>query len=236
MTILSLLKRNQEPEAAGKTQPAAREKEEPKELFPYLRKGAPVDILGEDGQAVIKGLITDRNDREITIGRLPGGLSFKLCEIGSGVTARGSDSSMAQFYLRGTVAESSRVKLRLTDLEQKEIQENQRESFRLTVDIPIYVSEAADKNMKLPQKCNLVNISSGGCCISTRDLHDEGEVLRLRIKLEGFEAMDLVGEIIWAAESADNEYRYGILFAQLKREESNALVKMIFHFQSGNPK
>lgn len=212
----------------------AGDRQEPE--LPNLYRGAPVEILGEDGQAMISGLITGHDGREITIGRRPGGLSFRLCEIGSSVVIQGCDIGMAQFYLRATVAESSRIHMRLKDLEQKEVPEDLRDTFRLMVNAPIFVFDHADEHMKLPKACTLMDISTSGCCILSRDFHQEGEVLRLRIKLEDYRAIDLVGEIIRVTECGDGGFCCGILFAQLKKEELDALAWMLFNLQVGNRK
>lgn len=72
------------------------------------------------------------------MGRNPSGLSFKLCEAGSGVMVQGRDSRMAQFRLRAVVAESSRVHIRLKDLMQ-DARDDVRGTFRLTVNTPVSV-------------------------------------------------------------------------------------------------
>lgn len=234
MGIFSFLNRNKNLEDLDHAPPASQAEEEPKAEFPVLRKEMAVEVVGEDGQAPIKGLITERNDREITVGRCPGGLAFKLCEPGSRVVVRGSDSRMMQFSLWGTVAESSRLHIRLKDLVQKEVHENLRETFRLTVNTPISVFDQDDEQMALPKECILVDISTGGCCISSKDFHEEGEVLRLRIQLEDYEAMDFVGEVIRVTEYKNKYFRCGILFAQLKKEEIETLTGRLFHLQVGS--
>ena len=53
-----------------------------------------------------------------------------------------------------------------------------------------------DERFAHPERCTLVDISTGGCCIATEYLHGEGEVLRLKIKLRDYAPMDFVGEVI----------------------------------------
>ena len=202
--------------------------------LPNVYRQAPVEILGEDGQVMISGLITGYGDRGLTVSRRPGGLSFKLCEIGSSVAVRGCDSKMTQFCLRAVVAESSRTHMRLKDLEKKEAGENFRNTYRLMVNTPIFVFDQDDEHMMLPSACTLVDISTSGCCIFSKDIHEEGEVLRLRIRLEDCEAVDLVGEVIRVTKCGDKSFRYGVLFAQLKEDELEALTWMLFNLQLGN--
>ena len=202
---------------------------------PDLHREMPVEILGENGQVMIKGLITQCSRQEIVIGRRPGGLSFKICEIGSDVVIQGRDSKLAQFYLRAVVAESSRIHLRLKDLVQ-EVRDDLRDMFRLAVNVPITAFYRDDEHMQLPMDCNLVDISTGGCCISSEQSYEEGEVLRLRIKLGDYVPMILVGEIIRVTERRHKDYSYGILFAQMKKEEQDTLTRTIFNLQAGDRK
>ena len=79
-----------------------------------------------------------------------------------------------------------------------------------------------------------MNISTGGCCFTSEYLHGEGEVLRIKVKLEDYVAMDFIGEVIRVVECGPNEFRCGVLFAQLKKEEINSLTKVLFNMQLGN--
>ena len=231
MGIFSFLNRDQDLEDIDLT-PEVPE-EEPKGKLPDLRREMPVEVLGEDDQVIIEGVITECKGREITLGRRPGGLSFKICEPGANVVVQGRDAGMEQFYLRAVVAESSRIQIKLTDLEQEE-RENVRDNFRLAVNAPISIYYYTDERMTRPEACTLVDISVGGCCISSEYLHGEGEVLRIRLKLEDYVAMDLVGEVIRVTENGRKDFRYGILFAELTREEHEAMTKMLFNLQVGN--
>lgn len=215
--------------------PVPQAKKKTKAEFPDLCREMPVEILGEDGQVMIDGVITECSRREIAIGRRPGGLSFKPCETGSGVVIQGRDSKMAQFYLRAVVAESSRIHMRLKDLVQ-EVRDDLRDTFRLAVNTPITIFYYDDEHSQLPMDCTLVDISAGGCCISSERLYEEGEVLRLRIKLGDYVPMNLVGEVIRVTERGHKDYSYGILFAQMEKGEQDNLTRMIFNLQAGDRK
>lgn len=232
MGIFSFLNRNEEP-APPPTPLVPVEDDRLGGKLPDLRRDMAVEILGEDDQVELSGAITEIKRREISLGRLPGGLSFKIYEPGTSVIIQGRDSKLQQFYIRAVVAESSRIHIKLTDLEQEE-RENLRDNFRLTLNAPISVYSYADERMQRPEECVLVDISVGGCCISSEYLHGEGEVLRLRIKLQDYATMNLVGEIIRVTEHRRNDIRCGILFAQLTEEEHEALTKMLFNLQVGN--
>lgn len=208
-------------------------KKKTKAELPDLRREMSVEILGEDGQVMFSGVITECSRREITIGRRPGGLSFKPCEIGSGVVIQGRDSKMAQFYLRAVVAESSRIHIRLKDLVQ-EVRDDLRDTFRLAVNTPITIFYYDDEYGQLPMDCTLVDISTGGCCISSEQFYEDGQVLRIRIKLENYAPMDLVGEVIRVTERGPTDYSYGILFAQLDKREQDILTRTLLNMQVGD--
>ena len=240
MGILSFLNKNQNQaqdlenlEEFDDAPSAAQAERKPKAGLPDLHREMPVEILGKDGLVMIDGLITERIGRDITIGRRPGGLSFPICETGSSVDVQGRDSKMAQFYIRAVVAESSRIHIRLKDLVQ-EARNDLRDTFRLAVNTPITIFCYEDEHMQLPEECILVDISAGGCCISSEQPYVEGDVLRLRIKLENYVPMNLVGEVIRVTERGPRDYSYGILFAQLEKGEQDALTRTLLNLQAGN--
>ena len=233
MGIFSFFNRDQDLEAylPTPTEPAL---EETNSGFPEMCREMPIEIVEKSGRVLNTGLITEHGGTELTMGRHPGGLSFKVCEPGSTVFVRGCDNKMNQFYLRATVEESSRIQMRLKDLEP-EVHENHRDTFRLAVNnVPISIYYMNDERFERPEECRLVDISTGGCCFTSEYLHGEGEVLRLKIKLEDYVAMDFIGEIIRVVECGPNEFRCGVLFTQLKRDEINSLTKVLFNMQLGN--
>ena len=202
--------------------------------LPEMCREMPIEVVEKTGRVLNTGLITEHGGTEFTMGRHPGGLSFKVCEPGSTVYVRGCDNKMNQFYLRATVEESTRILMKLKDLEP-EVHENQRDTFRLAVNnVPISIYYFNDERFERPEECKLVDISTGGCCFTSEYLHGEGEVLRLKIKLEDYVAMDFIGEVIRVVECGPNEFRCGILFAQLKKDEINSLTKVLFNMQLGN--
>ncbi len=228
----SFLSRDQDylPEETAAVQPVIEDR--PSD-FPEICNEMPIEVVEKTGRVLNTGLITSHQGMEISVGRLPGGLSFKICPPDSTVYVRGCDNKMTQFYLRATVEESSRTQMKLRDLEP-EVHDNHRDTFRLSVNAPISIYYMSDERQERPEACTLVDISTGGCCLQSEYLHGEGEVLRLKVKLEDYVAMDFVGEVIRVVECGPKEFRYGILFAQLKKEEINALTKILFNMQLGN--
>lgn len=56
--------------------------------FPEICNEMPVEVVEKTGRVLNTGLITSHSGKEISMGRLPGGLSFKICEPGSTVYVR----------------------------------------------------------------------------------------------------------------------------------------------------
>lgn len=220
-------------EKAGEAQELTAAVESAPAGLPELNTGMAVDVMVESGQALNSGLITEHKGREVTIGRKPGALSFKFSEIGSTLYLRGCDSHMTQFYLRAKVLESTRTAIKLGELEP-EVRDNKRRNFRLAINAPISIYYLNDELMARPEECVLVDISTEGCCIQSEYLHGEGEVLKLKVKLDTYVAMDLVGEVIRVNECKPDGFRCGILFAQLRKDEVENLTKMLFNIQLGN--
>lgn len=232
MGIFSFFSRNREIDNYVEA-PAAVKTEHTAPGLPELNVGMAVEVMEESGQSLNSGLITEYKDREVTIGRKPGALSFKLSEIGSTLFIRGCDSRMTQFYLRARVMESTRTTIKLGELEP-EVRDNHRRNFRLAINAPISIYYLNDERMERPEKCILVDISTEGCCIQSEYLHGEGEVLHLKVKLDEYVAMDFIGEVIRVNDCGANGFRCGILFAQLKKDEIENLTKMLFNIQLGN--
>ncbi len=234
MGIFSFFSRNKDVEYyVEETGGAAAKAESAAPDLPELNTGMAVEIMEESGQSMNSGLITSFKNREVTIGRKPGALSFKLSEVGSTLFIRGCDSRMTQFYLRARVMESTRTMIKLGDLEP-EVRDNHRRNFRLAINVPISIYYLNDERMERPENCTLVDISTEGCCIQSEYLHGEGEVLHLKVKLDDYVAMDFVGEVIRVNDCGTNGFRCGILFAQLKKDEIENLTKMLFNIQLGN--
>lgn len=203
--------------------------------LPELHNGMTLSVETPEGVELLKGRLTGYapEDTALTLERLPGGLSFKIQDVGASVLVRGFDEKMVQFILKGTVQESSRLVCRLKDVKMRPIPE-QRHDFRLMMGTPaalFYPSDAARSN---PEECTLVDISAGGARIESEYLHAEDEVLRLRVKLADYAPMEFMGEIIRVVECGPGRFRYGFLFAQLKEDELTELTRTLYNIQVGN--
>ena len=207
------------------------------EKLPELHDGMTLKVESAEGAELFSGQLTGytRWSTDMTLERLPGGLSFKVLELGSTVQIRGSDELMRPFLLKGTVQESSRLVCRFKDVKSRQIQET-RENFRLVMRSPAELFYMTDDNRTNPENCTLVDISIGGACLESEYLHAEDEVLRLKVKLEDYLPMVFVGEIIRVVERGPGKFHYGFLFAQLNETERTELTRTLYNLQIGNRK
>ena len=205
------------------------------EELPELRNGMTLSVESAEGVELFSGQITGYADGDtaLTLERLPGGLSFKVQELGSTLMLRGADEMLRQFILKGTVQESTRLVFRVKDVKLRPIQET-RENFRLPIRSPAELFYMTDESRSNPEDCTLVDISAGGACLESEYLHAEDEVLRLKIKLEDYIPMEFVGEIIRVVEYEPRRFRYGFLFAQLNETERTELTRTLYNLQVGN--
>lgn len=203
--------------------------------LPELNNGMTLNLETPDGRHILAGRLSgySAGDGALTLERLPGGLSLKLCETGTSVTVRGAGGSMMQFVLMGTVQESTRMVCRLKNVKFKLVSENRR-NLRLQVSLPATLYYREDEALRRPEECALVDISTGGACIESEYLHAVDEVLRLKVKLLDYAPMEYIGEIIRVEEYEPKKFRYGFLFAQLNSRELADLTRTLHNIQSGN--
>ena len=215
-------------------EPVSTSREAVNEL-PELYNGLTLDLETTDGVHILTGRLTGYapDDTALSLERLPGGLSFSVRDVGTSVLVRGVTESMTQFFLKGTIQESSRLICRLKDVKVKSITE-MRHDFRLRMGIPVTMFYQTDTTYSHPEECTLVDISTGGACIESEYLHAEDEVLRLKVKLMDYAPMEFIGEIIRVVEYQPGKFRYGFLFAQLKEGELTELTRTLYNIQVGN--
>lgn len=198
-----------------------------------LYEGMTVNIFSDSNEQLLTGRVASFTSSTMDIERLPGGLSFRICEVGSKVSVRGCSRKMMQFSMQATVQESSRVSCKLWNLKMEQHEEH-RNNFRLLINTPMSLYYAEDEHFQNPEECMLVDMSIGGVCVQSEFLHGEGEVLRMRIKLEEYAPMEFVGEVVRVSEPKPGIYQYGILFAQLTKEETESLTRTLYNIQRGD--
>lgn len=215
--------------------------EQAAKLTPHLPESAPtgelflgmrIDVMTKDGTPQLSGRIIGLDTDTLTLGRLPGELSFKIAPIGAAMNLSGYDKKLIPISLSATVQESSRTTFKLKDLNVVSHAEN-REAFRLPYSAPVSLYREDDDRYKNAEECQLINISTGGCCIQSEYIHMEDEVLRIRVKLDEYAPLNFMGQIVRCVERSPGKFWYGILFAQLTEQEITALNKTLYNLQMG---
>ena len=130
------------------------------------------------------------------------------------------------------MVESTRTSFKLKSLRIESHAEN-RDTFRLPFTAPVSLYRKEDTHLKNPEECQLINISTGGCCVQSEYIHMEDEVLRIRVKLEEYAPLNFLGQIVRCVEHTPGQFWYGILFAQLTEQEITALNKTLYNLQMG---
>lgn len=197
-----------------------------------LFEGMRIDATTKEGEYLLTGRITARTRDTLTLGRLPGELSFKILTLNSSVKLNGYDKKLVPISLSATVEESSRTALKLKNL-KVENHEESRDNFRLPYSTPITIYRQDDEQLSNPEQCQLVNISTGGCCIQSEYVHMEDEVIRISIKLEDYTPLKFLGQVVRCSNQVRGVFNYGILFAQLTEPEITSLNKMLYNLQMG---
>lgn len=197
-----------------------------------LYEGMHLDVMTREGEPLLSGRVTDFSPDSLTLGRLPGELSFKIAPVGAAVSLSGYDRRLIPLCLSGVVQESGRTILRLKNLKIEHHAEH-RDNFRLPFTTPVSLYRSDDERQRNPEECTLVNISTGGCCVQSEYIHVEDEVLRIRVKLEEYAPLNFLGQVVRCVEHAPGQFWYGILFAQLTEQEITALNKTLYNLQMG---
>ena len=218
----------EEEEEREETRPRQPESAVAGELFEGMR----LDVATKEGELLLSGRIVERSADTLTLGRLPGELSFKILTLNSTVNLNGYDKKLIPISLSGTVEESTRTALKLKNLKVENHSES-RDNFRLPYSAPITIYRREDEQLRNPEQCQLVNISTGGCCIQSEYVHMEDEVIRIHMKLDEYAPLKFLGQVVRCSNQVRGLFNYGILFAQLTEPEITSLNKMLYNLQMG---
>lgn len=235
MGIFSFFSRDdEEDEDLWETEPQPKQTPSSPEAAPTgeLYEGMHLDVMTREGEPLLSGRVTEFSSDSLTLGRLPGELSFKISPVGAAVSLSGYDRRLIPLCLSGVVQESGRTVLRLKSLKIEHHVEH-RDNFRLPFTTPVSLYRSDDERQRNPEECTLVNISTGGCCVQSEYVHVEDEVVRIRVKLEDYAPLNFLGQVVRCVEHAPGVFWYGILFAQLTEQEITALNKTLYNLQMG---
>lgn len=217
------------------------EEEEQEERLPHqpesvaageLSEGMRLDVATKEGEVLVIARIISRTSDSLTMGRLPGELTLKVLTLNSSVRLNGYDKKLVPITLSATVEESTRTLLKLKDLRVENHDEN-RDNFRLPYSTPITIYRRDDEQLRNPEHCQLVNISTGGCCIQSEYVHMEDEVIRIHMKLDDYAPMEFLGLVVRCSNQIQGMFNYGILFAQMTEPEITSLNKTLYNLQMG---
>lgn len=197
-----------------------------------LFEGMRLDVATKEGGVQLIGRIVERDADSLTLGRLPGELSFKILTLNSTVYLNGYDKKLVPISLSATVEESTRTALKVKNLKVENHAEG-RDNFRLPYSTPITIYRRDDEQLRNPEHCQLVNISTGGCCIQSEYVHVEDEVIRIHMKLDDYAPLKFLGQVVRCSNQVHGHFNYGILFAQLTEQEITSLNKTLYNLQMG---
>lgn len=224
-----------EAEAAEAVQPEEPVREEVSKL-PDFDKGTPVKLTSEDGKTLLLGRSTFFDSVQVTLERIPGEMSFPILDFGQDVKLYGYSQQMEPINFRAKVAKSTVMMCALDQLQYIPY-DNNRKSQRHPLNISAELYDIEDTRLDRPIPCMVHNISTGGACISVHEQYPEGKEIRIRLEMikgEGY--MSFVGQVVRAEPLGDEEYEYGILFAQLRRSQMNNLMADVARYQKETQK
>lgn len=197
-----------------------------------LFDGTRLDVTTRQGEPLFSGRIAAHTPNTLTLNRLPGELAFPVMALNAEVSVNGYDKRLLPIRLNALVQQSTRVALVLKELSVENHTES-RASFRLPCTAPVSLYRADDERLRNPEPCQLVNVSTGGCCLESEYIHAENEVVRVSLELNEYGPLTYIGQIIRGEERTPGLFRYAILFAQLTEQEASLLNRTMFNLQVG---
>lgn len=197
------------------------------EAFPAFSKEMPVDVMGNYSTIILSGRLDIAEEGTLVIERIPEERLFSVQTAGSRVMVRGYDERMEPFTIRGIVTKSSMTRCVISHLELIH-HDNMRKSIRYPLSPPTTVYALEEPATDETYECRLMNISTGGACISTTHTFSVGQILNLQVELiehSGYIAYRC--KVVRTANLPDGTFEYGLYFDQLDKIQTNALLRDI---------
>ena len=186
--------------------------------------GMQVEVSSDDGRMFLAAGLTDlRGDRAQLKPRMDGSLLTK----GDGpipVTIRGfSSRENRAVVMKGRVRLSPGGSWQVERLALVKKRDN-RASVRIDVDLDGFLSFEG-----LQEPCHVVNMSTGGVCVSTPVRHNVGEklILWLTLPVESG-TLTLPFQILRINERRHGYFEYGCKFLEMDGEQEDRLIRSIF--------
>ncbi len=191
----------------------------------------PVDILADFNTPLLSGRLASFGQESLAVERIAGEMSLPVQQTGTPVFMRGYNTRMEPAILRGVIAKSSLIECVVDHLEPVPY-DNQRKSVRYPLSPPASIYVMDDTWLDKPQQCQLLNISTGGACISSTFRYELGQTLRLEVELlksSGGTACRC--QVVRMTKHKNDLFEYGLLFARLNRRTMNELKRDIAALQ-----
>lgn len=184
-----------------------------------LRLGSTLTVVREPPSCLMEAVLSDYSPDELVFTRVVGSTSLPVLQPGEILRIQGMDEGFTQVTLKATVKESTRVILKVTDMEVEE-HDQRRNRVRENIVRPAELYQLNDKYLKNPEPCQLRDMTLDGArVISTYD-YTVGEKVRFRVELyEKAGHISSIGEIVRSRPMTDGLTEYGILFANLTKEK-----------------
>lgn len=195
--------------------------------FPAFSKEMPIDVMGNYSTIILSGRLESADQEALTIERIPGERNFPVRASGSPVLVRGYDERLEPFTIRGIITKSSMTRCVVSHLEIIH-HDNMRKSVRYPLSPPTTVYVLEEPATDVSHECRLMNISTGGACISSSSIFEVGQILNLQVELiEHAGHIAYRCKVVRAVDLPDGTYEYGLFFDQLDKFQTNALLRDI---------
>ncbi len=206
------------------------------QIIPAFDPGMPIEIMQDYDTVLIYGKLGRINAMELVVDRIPGVMSFPVLEAGSTVRVRGYDDEVNPILMEAKVVRSSVVECVLGDWLIQSY-ENLRKSIRYPLSPPADIYAMEDTRLNSPETCQLINISTGGACITSKHAYAMGEALRLRVELiKNAGHTSYQCQVVRIIPRRDGSFEYGLLFAQLDKKKMGELLRDIESIQRDTQK
>lgn len=184
-----------------------------------LRQGSTLTLVRDEPPCLTEAVLSGYTPDELLFTRVVGATSLPVLQPGETLRIQGMDEGFTQVTLKAKVKESTRVMLKVTDMEVEE-HDQRRNRVRENIIRPAELYHLDDKYLRNPEPCQLRDITLDGArVISTYD-YKVGEKVRFRVELyEKAGHISSIGEIVRSRPMADGLTEYGILFANLTKEK-----------------
>lgn len=188
----------------------------------------PVEVWANYSDMLFSGKLAECSEERLTVAKIAGEPAFSRLNVGDAVLVRGYDAKMEPFSLWAKVESSFTTECVMGALEPV-VYDDRRKSVRYPLTPPAKIHAMDDTRLNEPQRCRLVNISTGGACIISVFAYELEQTLKLRVKLvESSEHISSYQcKVVRVTQRPDGQFEYGLLFAPLQQQTLDDLMQDI---------